>query len=418
MKNWEIIASLLEREEHALGSVVEYMIHGYQSRNIPAQNIREESNSECPADNELLMPCKNTQTFWETIEREFEHHFQDIDAHFNKLFKLRTRRPGAKKLQPLDPWWYLEDLEDSFEDVKEYLLIRNRTKCECLFKKLKNEIKKGMEPTPPTCPSVLGSIPLERKFRYVHQNFYVRDNSRFAMGHTRMTTQGSARKNYNNHPFRGIMQTGTFALAHNGVLDNDISLRKSLHLSRTRIETDSYIAVQLIVQKGILNFDSLRYMAELLEGSFTITVLGDDGSFYIVKGDNPFCLYFFPDCGLYLYASTEEILRQALRKLQVPLGKSRKVPVQCGEILRINQTGRLDRETFDDSKLFRFRYPRFLMNDPYCRSFPHAEKDTTHLDELKTVALAFGYSPEDIDLLAAQGFTAEELEDLFYSGEI
>ena len=169
MKNWEIIASLLEREEHALGSVVEYMIHGYQSRNIPAQNIREESNSECPADNELLMPCKNTQTFWQTIEREFEHHFQDIDAHFNKLFKLRTRRPGAKKLQPLDPWWYLEDLEDSFEDVKEYLLIRNRTKCECLFKKLKNEIKKGMEPTPPTCPSVLGSIPLERKFRYVHQ---------------------------------------------------------------------------------------------------------------------------------------------------------------------------------------------------------------------------------------------------------
>ena len=123
-------------------------------------------------------------------------------------------------------------------------------------------------------------------------NFYIRDDSRFAMGHTRMTTQGSARKNYNNHPFRGITQTGTFALAHNGVLDNDISLRKSLHLPSTRIETDSYIAVQLIVQKGILSFDSLRYMAELLEGSFTITVLGDGGSLYIVKGDNPFCLYF------------------------------------------------------------------------------------------------------------------------------
>jgi glucosamine--fructose-6-phosphate aminotransferase (isomerizing) len=196
-------------------------------------------------------------------------------------------------------------------------------------------------------------------------NFYIRDNSRFAMGHTRMTTQGSARRNYNNHPFRGIMQAGTFALAHNGVLDNDLSLRKSLHLPRTRIETDSFIAVQLIEQKGILIFDSLRYMAELLEGSFTITVLGDDGDLYIVKGDNPFCLYFFPDCGLYLYASTEEILRQALRKIQVSLGKSRKVSIQCGEILRINQTGRLDRETFDDSKLFRCRYPRFLMNDPY-----------------------------------------------------
>ena len=172
------------------------------------------------------------------------------------------------------------------------------------------------------------------------------------------------------------------------------------------------------MQKGILSFDSLRYMAELLEGSFTITVLGDGGSLYIVKGDNPFCLYFFPDSGLYLYASTEDILRQALRKIQAPLGKSRKIPVQCGEILRINQTGRHSRETFDDSKLFQCRYPRFLMNDPYCRSFPHMAEGPTHLDELKTVALAFGYSPEDIDLLAAQGFTADELEDLFYCGEI
>ena len=249
-------------------------------------------------------------------------------------------------------------------------------------------------------------------------NFYLRNDTRFAMGHTRMTTQGIARRNYNNHPFRGIMQAGTFALAHNGVLDNDFSLRKSLHLPRTRIETDSYIAVQLIEQKGILNFDSLRYMAELLEGSFTITVLGDDGNLYIVKGDNPFCLYFFPDCGLYLYASTEDILCQALRKIQAPLGKSRKIPVRCGEILRINQTGRLDRETFDDSKLFRCRYPRLLMDDPYCRSFPHTAEGQTHLDELKTVALAFGYSPEDVDLLADQGFTADELEDLFYCGEI
>ena len=68
-------------------------------------------------------------------------------------------------------------------------------------------------------------------------NFYLRNDTRFAMGHTRMTTQGIARRNYNNHPFRGIMQAGTFALAHNGVLDNDFSLRKSLHLPRTRIET-------------------------------------------------------------------------------------------------------------------------------------------------------------------------------------
>ena len=38
------------------------------------------------------------------------------------------------------------------------------------------------------------------------------------MGHTRMTTQGSAKKNYNNHPFFGCVKGKRFALAHNGVL--------------------------------------------------------------------------------------------------------------------------------------------------------------------------------------------------------
>ena len=108
-------------------------------------------------------------------------------------------------------------------------------------------------------------------------NFYIRDNSRFAMGHARMTTQGNASRNRNNHPFRGILQAGTFALAHNGVLYNDMTLRERLHLPKTRIETDSYIAVQLIEQKGVLSFDSLRYMAEQLRGSFTITVLDSAG---------------------------------------------------------------------------------------------------------------------------------------------
>ncbi|UQT46789.1 hypothetical protein M5E87_16235 [Flavonifractor plautii] len=38
-------------------------------------------------------------------------------------------------------------------------------------------------------------------------------------------------------------------MAHNGVLHNDGYLRRSLSLPKTKIETDSYIAVQLIEQK-------------------------------------------------------------------------------------------------------------------------------------------------------------------------
>ena len=63
------------------------------------------------------------------------------------------------------------------------------------------------------------------------------------MGHTRMTTQGSAKKNYNNHPFFGCVKGKYFALAHNGVIWNDLELRRIKHLPRTKVQTDSFIAV-------------------------------------------------------------------------------------------------------------------------------------------------------------------------------
>ena len=70
------------------------------------------------------------------------------------------------------------------------------------------------------------------------------------MGHTRMTTQGSESQNYNNHPFYGQVASGGFALAHNGVLRNDHRLQVQKKLPVSRIETDSYVIVQLLEQAG------------------------------------------------------------------------------------------------------------------------------------------------------------------------
>ena len=67
--------------------------------------------------------------------------------------------------------------------------------------------------------------------------------ARAVMGHTRMTTQGSAKMNYNNHPFFGCVKGKCFALAHNGVIWNDLELRRIKHLPRTKVQTDSFIAV-------------------------------------------------------------------------------------------------------------------------------------------------------------------------------
>ena len=109
------------------------------------------------------------------------------------------------------------------------------------------------------------------------------------MGHTRLTTQGNQKHNYNNHPFRGFAGQ-EFAFAHNGVLYNDRELQRTKKLPVTKIETDSYIGVQLIEQNGDLSFESLAQMAEDVSGNFTFTLLDAENSLYFVKGSSPLYL--------------------------------------------------------------------------------------------------------------------------------
>ena len=250
--------------------------------------------------------------------------------------------------------------------------------------------------------------------------FRVSEQARVILGHTRMTTQGSAKRNYNNHPFLGVAGKDVFALAHNGMLHNDITLRKGLHLPKTKIQTDSYIAVQLIEQKEALNFDSLKYMAEQVEGSFTFTALDRRDRLYIVKGDNPLCLLHFPSLGLYLYASTEEILRRAISQMDLDTCKSCRIPLDCGDILRIDRDGALTRSEFDDYRLFA-RWRASILDIPYRRPWEERElpaPEDSYLEEVKSVASVFGYAPEEIDRLARLGFSPEELEEFLYGGDL
>ena len=173
------------------------------------------------------------------------------------------------------------------------------------------------------------------------------ENARAIMGHTRMSTQGSEKLNFNNHPFVGRTKDGSFALAHNGVLSNDELLRKSKNIPKPVIETDSYIAVQLLEQAGELSFESIRNMAEDVLGSFVFTILDDRDNVYFVRGNNPLCIYNFEYFGIYLYASTKEILDRAVRKLGLARLSKTEIPVSCGDILKIDSFGSITRSTFD-----------------------------------------------------------------------
>lgn len=231
-------------------------------------------------------------------------------------------------------------------------------------------------------------------------------------GHTRMTTQGSAKKNFNNHPFFGHVKGKTFALAHNGTIWNDLELRRTKHLPRTKVQTDSFIAVQLIEQQKSLDFSSLRYTAEAVEGSFSFTVLSERDDLYLIKGDNPLNIVHFPKVGVYIYASTAEILNKALARCGNWLGRGEKVDIEMGDIVKIDSRGRITRGTFDASKFYRSSWG-YWDTSLYPRT-PHSEGE--HLALLKSVAKAFGFTGEMVDRLLDQGFTIDDVENLLYEG--
>lgn len=234
--------------------------------------------------------------------------------------------------------------------------------------------------------------------------------ARCIMGHTRMTTQGSANLNYNNHPFAGKAGCLPFALAHNGVLYNDGTLREQFQLPESKIETDSYVAVQLLEREGDLSAQSLQRTAEALKGTFTITLLDANENLYFIKGNNPLTILLFPDLGCYLYASTAEILYNALEALNMADMKAVSIKVNQGDILRIDANGQRSRSHFDNPVFFYGSY--FSLWDDYPSRSGVTEQN--YLDDLKSLAGYFGYTPEIVDHLIRHGFILEEIEEFFY----
>lgn len=255
-----------------------------------------------------------------------------------------------------------------------------------------------------------GNVVIYKRPKPAHKiRFAAPDDTRAMMGHTRMTTQGNEKYNYNNHPFLGHAGT-SFALAHNGVLYNDKALRREKQLPETFIETDSYIAVQLIEQQKKLDFSSLQSMAESVQGNFTFTVLDVENTLYIIKGNNPMCLLHFADLGLYVYASTESILAKALKKINLLNVPFSKIEVTQGEILRISSDGLLTRskfkvqDNFDSIAWMQYAYD---WEDDY-----YTQQEQLLLE----MCGCYGITEDDVILLLDYGYTADEIEDmLLYS---
>jgi glucosamine 6-phosphate synthetase-like amidotransferase/phosphosugar isomerase protein len=256
-------------------------------------------------------------------------------------------------------------------------------------------------------------------------NFTVPDETKVVLGHTRKSTQGSEKRIYNNHPFFGKTNQVSFALAHNGIISNDVILRNSLKLPKSKVETDSYIAVQLLENKGSVNMESLKFMAESVSGSFSFTVLDDQSNLYLVKGDSPLSILHFKDLKLYIYASTDRILWKAIissplfekLKQAIYIGQSiEEIKVNAGQILKLSTDGNIEYGTFKYSDLYGFDrewYGFRSKKNAACEG-----EDEDYIDCLKQTAIYLGYSDDVVDELLAEGLSPMEIEDYLYDPEL
>lgn len=243
-----------------------------------------------------------------------------------------------------------------------------------------------------------GKLTTFKKAKPAHKvKLYFPKNTQAVIGHTRMTTQGSERFNYNNHPFESKLG---FALAHNGVLYNDKELRIAEKLPETQIETDSYIAVQLLEKYGTVSLATIQKLCEKLDGSFTFSILKKDNTLYLAKGSNPIAIYHFHDMGLYVYASTKNILEEALQASGFQKSYA-EIPLQDGEILQINSDGTTAKTIFAmqewDNSFWNFE------------EFDETEKQLLEYSKL------FGVAEEEVQMLLEFGYSVEEIEEFLMS---
>ena len=192
------------------------------------------------------------------------------------------------------------------------------------------------------------------------------------------------------------------------MLYNDKELRREQHLPPTPIETDSYVAVQLLEQGQQLDKENIRRTVELVEGSFVFTILRNDNTLFLVKGNNPLTLYHFPALGLYVYASTKSILDNALKNVNLN-GKHCEVDISEGEILEINSAGNLSRSTFTMQDYIHTMFNPYNWDQlDYAKWWMEDEREELLLEYCGT----FGVSEEEVELLLEVGYDPDEIEEL------
>lgn len=116
------------------------------------------------------------------------------------------------------------------------------------------------------------------------------------------------------------------------------------------------------------------------------------------------CLLHFPVLGMYVYASTESIMKKALKQVGLHKFAMERVETDEGNLLRIDKNGEISRSEFEFKK-YRSKYSGWYNYDdsPYYN---------IHEEMLLTYCGCYGVDSSDVELLLEYGYTCDEIEEM------
>ena len=116
------------------------------------------------------------------------------------------------------------------------------------------------------------------------------------------------------------------------------------------------------------------------------------------------CLLHFPVLGLYVYASTESIMKKALQKVGLHKFAMERVETDEGDIICIDRSGEITRSEFQP-KVYRSKYGSWY-------DYDDSSYYTIHEEMLLTYCNCYGVDSSDVELLLEYGYSCDEIEEM------
>ena len=141
------------------------------------------------------------------------------------------------------------------------------------------------------------------------------------------------------------------------------------------------------------------------------TILRNDNTLFLVKGSNPLTIYHYKELGLYVYASTTDILKKGLKSSGFKINCN-EVIVEEGNIIKIEPNGEIWSSEFEmrETKRFFSRWYKWYDDTEF-------SDEEYFFDELKSIGGYYGVSEEEIDYMRSLGYTYDEIEEMLFDME-